>query len=148
VVSAGKFTVNGGCHCHNIAVTIQLSRPPEFYHPRACDCDFCTRHGAAYLSDAEGALTIRIHDEREVGRYVQGDQQAEFVLCRSCGVLIGAVYQSNDRLYAAVNANIFGHETGWAERQAASPKQLSASEKIRRWQGLWFPEVIVTGYGA
>jgi len=148
LTSASKHTVTGGCHCHNVAVTMQLSRSPEFYHPRACDCDFCTRHGAAYISDAEGVLAIRIHDKRAVGKYLQGDQLAEFVLCRTCGVLIGVVYQSGERLYAAVNANIVGTGSGFGERQASSPKQLSASEKTKRWKSVWFAEVAVSGFGA
>jgi hypothetical protein len=146
--AAGNHSINGGCHCHNISVTMQLSRPPEHYHPRACDCEFCTRHGAAYVSDPAGSLSIRIHDERAVGRYAQGDQLAEFVLCRNCGVLIGAVYRSEERLFAVVNANIVGLHAGFGESQVASPKTLSAAEKIKRWQRLWFTQVTVSGYGA
>lgn len=126
---------------------MQLAHPPENYCPRACDCDYCTCHRAAYVSDAHGSLALRIHDERAVGKYAQGDQLAEFVLCRNCGVLIGAVYRFDGRLFAAVNANI-ALGSRWGGTQAASPKRLPAAEKIKRWQSLWFPDVTVGGYGA
>jgi len=144
----GEHTVSGGCHCHNISVTMQLSHPLEHYKPRACDCDFCVRHGAAYVSDAEGSLSMHIRDERAVGRYMQGDQLAEFILCRNCGVLIGATYRSDGRLYAAVNANIMGAPSGFGETRVASPKQLSAEEKTKRWRSLWFPQVVISDNGA
>jgi hypothetical protein len=148
MMSAEGYTVSGGCHCRNISVTMQLSHPLQRYSPRACDCDFCTRHGAAYISDRDGSLSIRVHDEGALGRYKQGDQLAEFILCRNCGVLIGATYRSGARLFGALNANVVGISSGFGERKVASPKQLSASEKAKRWQDLWFPRVIIGGDGA
>jgi hypothetical protein len=93
-------------------------------------------------------LAIRIHDEGAVGKYIQGSQLAEFVLCRNCGVLIGAVFRSEGQLYAAVNVSMVDVPSRFGERQIVSPKQLTATEKPQRWRSLWFPEVSVTGYGA
>jgi hypothetical protein len=99
------------------------------------------------VSDADGSLSIRVHDERALGKYMQGDQLAEFILCRNCGVLIGATYRSGARLYAAVNANIVGMPSGFGETKVASPKRLSAAEKAKRWQDLWFAQVTISGDG-
>ena len=49
-----------------------MTRPPEAYNPRACDCDFCSKHGAAYVSDPKGALRIRLKEEGQTSRYRQG----------------------------------------------------------------------------
>ena len=64
--------LTGGCHCGNIAVSVELTRAPDAYHPRACDCDFCRKHGASWVSDPQGSLRIRIREESDVNRYTQG----------------------------------------------------------------------------
>src|SRR5580698_7622194 len=95
--------VDGGCHCRNIILRIELADTPGSYMPRACDCDFCRKHGAAYVSDPRGSLLIEIADEREVAMYRQGSQLAEMLVCRICGVLVGACYRSEGHVYATVN---------------------------------------------
>jgi hypothetical protein len=138
------YAVEGSCHCRNVAVTMQLTQLAQNYRPRACDCGFCTRHGAAYVSDARGSVAIRIHDQRAVGKYRQGSQLAEFLLCRNCGVLIGAVYQG----YAAINANIVDAPSAFGDPLPVSPKQLASADKSQRWQRLWFPQVTMSDHGA
>jgi hypothetical protein len=134
--------LEGGCHCGNIAVELELPRSPATYHPRACDCEFCRKHGAAYVSDPQGALRIRIRDERHAGRYTQGSGLAELLLCRNCGVLAAALYAGHGRLYATVNARILDAAgTQFAAEQPVSPQTLSAGEKIQRWQDIWFSNV-------
>ena len=133
--------LSGGCHCRNILVELQLAQAPARYHPRACDCEFCRKHGAAYLSDPRGSLIIRFEDEHLVGRYRQGNALAELLLCRNCGVLVGALYDSDAGLYGAVNALVIDAGTRFGAQQSVSPRALSAAEKAKRWQGLWFPNV-------
>lgn len=41
------YRADGGCHCGNIKVDVELAAAPETYHPRVCDCDFFRKHGAA-----------------------------------------------------------------------------------------------------
>jgi hypothetical protein len=140
---------NGGCHCGNILVEIELTRAPGTYNPRACDCDFCRKHGATYVSDPQGSLLIRIKDERESRKYRQGSGTADCLLCRNCGILIGALYRSSDgRLYAAVNAKVVDGRASFGAEQSVSPKALSASEKVQRWQNIWFHNVSVVGVDA
>lgn len=138
--------LSGGCHCGNLRLQLQLTRPPDTYHPRACDCDFCRKHGAAYVSDPQGSLLIRISDERQAGKYHQGSGQAELLLCRNCGVLVGAVYRAEGRLYAAVNATVLDGAARFGAPQPVSPKSLSDRDKAQRWREIWFSEVsVVTG---
>jgi hypothetical protein len=131
--------VNGGCHCGNILVEIELPRPPDTYTPRACDCEFCSKHGASYVSDPKGSLVVRTRDASEIRMYRQGSGQAEFLLCSNCGVLVGVFYRTEGKLYGTVNAKVVGTEFGAA--RPASPKQLSDRDKVQRWQELWFPNV-------
>lgn len=138
--------MSGGCHCGNILVAMQLPQEPGSYAPRACDCDFCRKHGAAYVSDPRAALTLWIRDERGAGRYAQGSGQAEMLLCRDCGVLVGALYRSNGRLYGVVNATVLDGDTRFGAEQPVSPQTLSAEQKVQRWQQIWCANVsIISG---
>jgi len=137
-------TVRGGCHCGNIAVELALSAAPETYQPRACDCDFCRKHGAAYVSDPQGALAIHIRSEDQSGRYRQGSATAELLVCRNCGVLVGALYRAEGRLYASVNARTLEATAVFGSEQPVSPRKLSAPDKVQRWQRIWFADVSIT----
>ena len=138
-------SLHGGCYCGNIRLEVNLSKGPSAYQPRACDCDFCRKHGAAYVSDSRGTLKIRIVDPKLSGYFRQGDELAEMFLCTRCGVLIGALYRDSGTVYATVNARIIegvgesGPEFGGD--QPVSPKKLSGDEKVSRWKSLWFPNV-------
>ena len=137
--------LSGGCHCGNLRLQVQLTRAPAEYSPRACDCDFCRKHGAAWLSDPHGSLRISVRDTREVAKYAQGSGLAALLLCRQCGVVVGATLgEPGVRLYGAVNAKVIDGGTPFAAPETVSPHQLSAEEKVRRWQQLWFSDVRIS----
>jgi hypothetical protein len=136
--------VTGGCHCGNIRVHLDLTRDPGTYGPRACDCDFCRKHRAAYISDPHGALRITIQRELDHSGYRQGAGLAEFLICRNCGVLVGVLYRQEDSLYAAVNVNATETPADFGLEQPVSPKTLGGPEKAQRWQQVWFSEVVIS----
>src|SRR5579863_1627490 len=142
------YKVNGGCHCGNIRLELELTSAPATYRPRACDCDFCRKHAAAYISDPGGSLVIRIRDSRELRRYRQGAGLAEYLFCASCGVFVGVVYSDEGKLYGSVNARAVGTGEAFGPEQVVSPKQLSADEKSRRWRDIWFAKVEVQAASA
>ncbi|BAL26680.1 GFA family protein [Azoarcus sp. KH32C] len=135
-----SHSLNGGCHCGGLRIELDLPRAPASYAPRACDCDFCRKHGAAYLSDPEGRLRIRARPEA-LGRYRQGSGRAEFLFCRNCAVLVGVAYEEQGRLYATVNSRVVEGDAPFAEQRSVSPQTLSADEKVARWKEVWFSEV-------
>jgi hypothetical protein len=137
--------LDGGCHCGNILVDLQIAGAPETYHPRACDCDFCRKHRAAYVSDPHGSLAIHIKDPALSSRYHQGHGVTDFLICSNCGVLVAVLHRSDECLYAAINANAIGGSTGFGAEQPVSPKALNDIQKIERWRDLWFPHVEVIG---
>jgi len=136
-------TVSGGCHCENILLHLELARAPASYSPRACDCSFCRKHQAAYVSDPQGALRIRLADPGKAGRYRQGSGQAEMLFCTTCGVLLGALYQGAARAYATVNARVIDPAVRFGAESVVSPQTLAASAKATRWQELWFANVSI-----
>lgn len=137
-----KYAVSGGCHCGNIRVDLELTTEPSSRHPRACDCDFCRKHGAAYVSDPQGSLRLKIDDRSRTNAYRQGSDLAEMLLCTRCGVLVGALYRSAGRIYATLNVRVLEGASFGAE-QTVSPKKLGADDKISRWRELWFSDVKV-----
>ena len=130
----------GGCHCANISVKMELMGVPEAYHPRACDCGYCVRHGASYLSDPDGKLSIQVADAAGLGRYRQGDMRAEFIFCRMCGVLVGVSYEEGGHRYGAINSRVITNAAVFGESLIASPRKLTQLEKIQRWKEIWFQE--------
>lgn len=135
--------LSGGCHCGNIRFEVTLTDVPSASHPRICDCDFCRKHGAAYLSDPQGTLRVDVANERDLGKYKQGDGIADFLICRHCGVLPVVSYQENDELYAVVNCKTIDGAQQFGEYAAVSPKLLSGTKKTERWKEKWFRNVIV-----
>ena len=135
--------LNGKCYCGNIRLTVTLSRAPSAVNPRACDCDFCQKHGAAYVSDPRGSLDIRIKDEHEVSRFQQGSELAEMLLCRKCGVLVAALFRDADRLFGTLNVKALDCRADFGAPAPVSPKSLAPGEKTKRWRQLWYPDVRV-----
>lgn len=139
--------LKGGCHCGNIRVDVALTRAAHEYVPRACDCDFCRKHGASYLSDPAGSLVIEVKDERLLRKYRQGSGTADMLVCGNCGVLVGAMYRSGGHIFAAINTRIIEGGTMFGGNRPVSPKTLSAGEKAERWKELWFADVAIDSAG-
>lgn len=133
----------GGCHCSNIQFEMDLTREANTYTPRACDCDFCLKHGASYLSDSEGKLVITIKDERDVNKYQQGNKIADFLICRNCGVLVGVTSEIHGKLYATINSKAITHHAEFGAEKSASPKNLDAQTKTERWEDIWFANTTI-----
>lgn len=136
-----KHRLTGGCHCTNLTLELELPQAPASYHPRACDCQFCRMHGASYFSDPEGSLTIKVEDAQNFGRYRQGSNTADFLLCRKCGVLIGASYEDGGSIFATINSKAINDPNELAHPVDASPRKLNNEEKTTRWKQLWFSKV-------
>jgi hypothetical protein len=136
--------LTGRCHCGNIRLSIRLSRAQGEYGPRACDCDFCRKHGAAYVSDRDGCLQIGIEDPSRISLYKQGNELAEMIVCARCGVLVGALFREDGALYATVNVRVVEGAGAFGTEQGISPKLLAADDKVSRWKKLWFRNVTLT----
>lgn len=139
--------LRGSCHCGAIRVELELPRAPAAYAPRACDCSFCRKHAAAYVSDSAGRLHIELRDPAALGRYRQGNALAEFLFCKTCGVLVGVAYAEGAGLYATVNERVIDDDPGFADATPVSPQTLGADDKVARWKAAWFRNVTLAGNG-
>ncbi len=135
------YRLTGACHCGRLHVQFDTKHAPASVHPRACDCSFCRKHQAAYVSDNQGRLTFIIHDPAAMQRYQQGSEAADFMLCNRCGVLLGVVFSDDQRIYGAVNYQCLDERDHFATEQIASPQTYSADEKLQCWRQLWTPNV-------
>ncbi|BBE32818.1 GFA family protein [Sphingosinicella microcystinivorans] len=136
-------TLAGGCHCGNLGLAVALTASAGDYVPRVCDCDFCCKHGASYVSDPDGRLEIKVRDPQLLGRYRQGSGAAEMLVCRNCGVLVGAVYREGDTLLGVANVRALDAGSTFAAAQPASPQRLGREEKVDRWKAIWFADVTI-----
>lgn len=134
-------TFRGGCHCGGLQVEFATRTDPRELVPRACDCAFCRKHGAAWLSDPAGRLRIAFAETRVLASYAQGSQAARFRLCARCGVLVAVTYTHGDRLFGAVDATCLDDPVAFGTPVPVSPQRLSREEKTDRWVRLWMPDV-------
>ncbi|NMG00691.1 aldehyde-activating protein [Aromatoleum toluolicum] len=139
--------LRGGCHCGAIRVELELPREPAAYTPRACDCSFCRKHGAAYFSDPAGRLHLEVRDQTALGRYRQGNALAEFLFCKCCGVLVAVIYAEDARRYATVNSRVIDGDPGFPDATTVSPQTLAPDDKVARWKAVWFGGVTLAGDG-
>ena len=93
----------GGCHCGNLHVNLRLTQAPEEVRLRACGCSFCRAHNTRTASDRDGAVDIWADEWSMVQLYRFGTGTAEFVICRNCGVYIGAIGETASGTRAVIN---------------------------------------------
>ncbi len=97
----------GGCHCGNLAYVFRASAGLNVLGLRACVCTFCRSHGARTTSDPRGTVHLSVRDGEKLHRYGFGLKSADFLLCRDCGVYIGALINDGSRMWITINANSF-----------------------------------------
>lgn len=131
--------LQGACHCGKIQAQASLGSPSTELRPRQCTCSFCTKHGAAYFSDPNGSVTYNLAESAKPIYYSQYEGAlAKFLLCGDCGVLVGVFYTSaTNQQFSALNSRVFA-DADFGPSVLASPDVLSKSEKIARWEKLWF----------
>jgi hypothetical protein len=139
--------LHGACHCGALRVEFGTGQDPATIHPRACDCSFCRKHGAAYVSDPAGSLSVTETVDGMLGDYRQGSNTAQFLLCRRCGILVAVLFVEESRTFGAVNSRCLDSDLRFGETVSASPQKLGADEKIFRWRQLWIADVKVRMFG-
>ncbi|MEX2498901.1 MAG: hypothetical protein WD397_08515 [Wenzhouxiangellaceae bacterium] len=137
----------GRCHCGKIEVSFTTECNPIDIKPRVCDCTFCVKHAAAYVSDPDGRLVVKALSGGFPGRYRQGTETAEFLFCRYCGALVGVVADVDGQLVAAVNARCLDDWDSFAEGVTVSPQLLDKVEKMDRWKAVWVKDVRIMESG-
>jgi hypothetical protein len=100
-----KHSFTGGCHCGNLAYIFEASASLETLGLRLDMCGFCRSHGARNTSDPNGTMRIHVRDASKLSRYRFGQKTADFLVCRDCGVYIGALLEDDGKAWFTVNVN-------------------------------------------
>jgi hypothetical protein len=133
----------GGCHCGNISVKLRLSRSPEQMPLRSCSCSFCRAHGTRTVSDRDGLVEIAASDWALVERYRFGSRTADYVVCRRCGVYVGAVCATSAGLRAVVNVNCLDERAAFTQTPSAPDYDGESTDKrLDRRATNWMPAVV------
>jgi hypothetical protein len=67
---------------------------------------FCRSHGALSTSDPGGRLRFVEYVPGALNRYQFGHKTADFLLCRDCGVYLGAVMRSDRGSFGIINVRV------------------------------------------
>jgi hypothetical protein len=140
--------LSGGCHCGNLELTFEAGRPPGELTVRACGCSFCRRHGVRPVSDPQGRIELVVHDPSQLIRYRFGLGTAEFLVCRRCGVYVGAVMAEAGSAYTTLNLNALARPEvfGTAAVPVSYDEESAAGRQARR-RARWTPAAVVERAG-
>jgi len=130
----------GSCHCGTLASSFETARAVNQWSVRACQCGFCRAHGARTTSDRTGRLTFHVGAPRALQRYRFGLRTADFLICRRCGVYIGAQIQTAHGAFGIVNTLAMLPLTeGLPTATPIDYGSESASQRVERRALRWTP---------
>jgi hypothetical protein len=137
---------DGTCHCGAIGFTYEPSLEPHAWSVRACQCTFCRAHDALSASDPNGSLAFHASEPGLLQRYRFGLETADFLLCRRCGVYIGAVIASDNGRFGIINIRALNGEP--ADLPPSQPMNYSGegtTGRIARREVRWTPVTELPG---
>jgi hypothetical protein len=144
----GPWRLVGACHCGNLELTFETERRLGELTVRACGCSFCRCHGVRTVSDPRGRIEFVVHDPSQLSRYRFDLGTAEFLVCRICGVYVGAVMAEAGFAYAIANVNALATpEVFGAAAVPVSYEGESAAERQARRRARWTPAAVVERAG-
>ena len=132
----------GGCHCGHLRVRVRLSKPPADTQIRSCACSFCLSHGTRTVSDPEGQAELWA-DWSLVEKYRFGSRTADYLLCRRCGVYVGAICETSAGCRSVINTRcledraMFGQEAMHPDYDAET-----VEARLARRARNWMPTVV------
>ena len=133
----------GGCHCGNLRVSLNLSQPPAEVRPRACGCSFCRAHNTRTASDPNGSVDIHAADWSLVERYRFGTGTADFLICKRCGIYIGAICETASGTRAVINTNCLDDRAAFTQQPNPIDHDGEAiGDRLARRAANWTPAAL------
>lgn len=131
----------GGCHCGALEFTYETALSARRWPVLACQCSFCRGHGAATTADPGGVVRFHYAYPDRLRRYRFALRTAEYLVCRECGMYVGAVLMTGTGAVATVNVNVLRERPrGLASPQAVTAYRSETLEKRRaRRRTQWTP---------
>lgn len=138
-MSATKSSYEGSCHCGAIGYVFRTEIPPSEWAVRACQCSFCRAHGGFSTSDPNGSVRFIISDLSCLSRYRFALKITDFLVCKACGVYVGAVMPSPQRAVAVINLRALVSLAAVPAAHPVSYESESPSERRARREKSWTP---------
>jgi len=136
-------TYAGACHCGAIRARLTASKPAAKLQMRACQCSFCTRHGAMTVSDPAGRAAFDI-DRAALTRYQFETRTGTTLLCARCGMYAGVILEADGKIWSALNVRGLGMpEFAGRTPEPAVYDGETAGQRIERRKQKWTPTEIV-----
>lgn len=136
------MTLQGGCHCGNIRLTLSGVPQEAALSLRECGCSFCVKHGGLWASVPEASLRVIVAHPLDVHPYTFATKSADFHVCRVCGVVPLVTSLIDSHLYALVSVRALeGVAAERLERRAADFEGEGTSERLARRARSWIRDV-------
>jgi hypothetical protein len=134
---------DGGCHCGNATIRFETAKAPSDFQPRACQCSFCRMHGTRTASDPAGRLHLSVRNPGLLSRYRFGLKTADYLVCRTCGVYLGAIYQDPDGAWGLINTRALTQRDQFpaTETPTIHDTETEPARRLRR-KTTWTPATI------
>jgi len=132
----------GACHCGAIGFVYRTALETRDWPIRACQCAFCRAHGGLTTSDPHGSLRFVEREPSPLNRYRFAKKITDFLICRACGVYVGATTQSAGRSFGIVNVRTLPSML----EQLQPPQSMdygaeTATDRVGRREQRWTPIV-------
>jgi hypothetical protein len=130
------------CHCGALTARYWTALTPQQWAIRACQCSFCRAHGALSTSDPAGSLQFSCAGLEVLQRYCFGTGTAGFLLCRTCGVYLGAQMGIEGRRWGILNVRTLTSALeGLCAPEAMNYENETAESRRLRRAARWTPLV-------
>lgn len=139
---SSMHTLQGECHCGAVQARLVTSKPADDLQVRACQCGFCTRHGAMTVSDPNGRATFMIR-EGQLQAYQFATRTGTSLICQTCGVYVGVMLEDGDDVWSVMNVR--GLAVGELLNRTAEPVSYdieTAEQRVARRKSKWTPTEI------
>ena len=133
-------TLTVACHCGAIRATLAASKPAVELQVRACQCSFCTRHGAMTVSDPAGRAVFEV-DRAGLGKYRFATRTGTSLLC---GMYAGVILEDGGKVWSVLNVR--GLAMAEFAGRAAQPvvyEGETAEQRVARRKAKWTPTEMV-----
>ncbi|TDJ33970.1 MAG: aldehyde-activating protein [Gammaproteobacteria bacterium] len=132
-------TYRARCHCGAIGYEYQTALAVPEWDVRCCQCGFCTRHASATTSDPGGSVRFFFEEPGVLQRYRFGTGNTDFVLCKRCGVYLGAVIETGAGIFATLNTRAMEGMSDLPKPRPVSYDDQGAQERLDRREKLFTP---------
>ncbi|MGB7835684.1 MAG: hypothetical protein WBL84_26135 [Xanthobacteraceae bacterium] len=110
---------------------------------RACACSFCRAHQTRTVADPGGLFEVEADDWSLVEPYRFGSGTADYLVCRRCGVYVGAVCETAAGARAVVNVNCLADRAQFTQAPSAPDYDGETTDaRLARRAVNWMPAAV------